>query len=109
MFIFRSMGSKCVPFLAKVIPIFLREMHRCEEPLREAFFQELCAIVSIVNEKIRPFLNSIFALVKEFWRQDDPGALPGVGAATATTSTQLKVILTLCEEIAKSLPQEFKR
>jgi phosphatidylinositol kinase/protein kinase (PI-3 family) len=70
MFIFRSLGLKCVHFLPQIIPPFLQEMRHCEESLRENFFHQLANLVSIVKQHCRPYLNNIFDLMLEFWDQD---------------------------------------
>ena len=41
MFIFRSLGLKCVPFLPHILPHFLYVMRHGEESLRDVLFQQV--------------------------------------------------------------------
>jgi len=89
-FIFRSLGLKCVPFLPQIVPAFLRVASVCERGLRENIFQHIGALVSIVKQHIRRFLPGIFALINAFW------------------SHCLEHILSLIEEISTALKDEFQ-
>ena len=93
MFIFRSLGLKCVPFLPQIIPPFLREMRTCEDSLREAFLQHICSIVTIVKHHIRPYLEAIFQVCMDYW---------------SPSNGLLGYILTLIEELVLALGEEFK-
>ena len=88
-FIFRSLGLKCVPFLPHIVPAFLRVASVCERGLRESIFQHLAALVAIVKQHIRRFLPGIFALINAFWGHS------------------LEHILCLVEEISEALKDEF--
>jgi FKBP12-rapamycin complex-associated protein len=45
MFIFNSLGMKCVPFLPQLIPPFLNVMRTHEDSLRESLFNQLGVLV----------------------------------------------------------------
>lgn len=92
MFIFKSLGTKCIPFLPQIVPPFVLALRNCDDTLSEPLFQQLAILVSIVKQHIRSYLPEIFLLVHEHWKD---GAL-------------LTQILRLLEEISKSLPDEFK-
>ncbi|KAL0486430.1 phosphatidylinositol kinase-related protein kinase TOR [Acrasis kona] len=93
MFIFTSLGMKCVPFLPQVMPPFLNLIRHCEINKRRSLFQQLSEVVSIVKQHIRGYLDEIFLLVQDFWNSDD--------------SLKLQIIL-LEEEICMALNEEFK-
>eukprot|EP00494_Astrolonche_serrata_P029578 UN29845 len=57
MYIFKSMGIKCIPFLPQIIPSFLASMKSCEPSQREALFKQLIKLVSIVKNHIRNFFK----------------------------------------------------
>jgi FKBP12-rapamycin complex-associated protein len=92
MFIFRSLGMKCVPFLPHIIPHFLFAMRRGEDSLRDSLFQQLSSLVSLVKSHIRNYLDGIFELIHQFWFD----------------SSLLPQILSLIEEISLALKDEFK-
>jgi len=93
MFIFRSLGMKCTPYLPQIMPPFLREMRTCEDSIREAFLQHICSIVSIVKHHIRPYLEAIFQVCMDYW---------------SPTNGLLGSILTLVEELCLALGDDFK-
>ena len=82
MFIFKSLGMRCVPFLSQILPPFFHIMRHCEYGLRESLFQQLAHLVGIVKQHIQPFLSEIFDLIQEYWE------------------TNQDQILSLVEEIA---------
>eukprot|EP00158_Paraphelidium_tribonemae_P009901 Partr_v1_DN28994_c0_g1_i3_m24719 putative Phosphatidylinositol 3-kinase len=93
MYMFKTLGLKCVPFLPKVVPALLSMLRSCPAGMLEFHFQHLGTLVSIVKQHIRNFLKDIFALIKEHW----------------SSNPQLLVtILSLVESIAKALDTEFK-
>lgn len=92
MFIVKSLGLKCVPYLPQILPPFLNVVRHCEASMRESLFQQLGVLVSIVRQHIRGDLDQIFQLIKDFW--DDHGV-------------QLQ-ILSLVEGISLALKDEFK-
>eukprot|EP00003_Mantamonas_plastica_P010783 TRINITY_DN2025_c0_g1_i1.p1 TRINITY_DN2025_c0_g1~~TRINITY_DN2025_c0_g1_i1.p1 ORF type:complete len:2240 (+),score=782.23 TRINITY_DN2025_c0_g1_i1:702-7421(+) len=91
MYIFQSLGMKCVPFLPQIMPAFLGVMRSCDDGFREFLFQQLGKLVSIVKQHIRGYLDDIFALVQKYWH-----------------SSLLIHIIVLVEEISNALKDEFK-
>ena len=87
--IFRSLGLQCAPFLPSIIPQVLTVMRTCELDLRRMLFQQQSIVVAVVKQHIRPYLDDIFLVIKEFWHQN------------------LEQILTLIEEINLALKDEF--
>ena len=87
--IFRSLGLQCAPFLPSILPQVLSVMRTCENDLRRMLFQQQSIIVAVVKQHIRPYLDGIFELIKEFWHEN------------------LEQILTLIEEINLALKDEF--
>ncbi|KAG5519205.1 hypothetical protein PMAC_002293 [Pneumocystis sp. 'macacae'] len=93
MYIFKTLGLKCVPFLPQIIPGFLSVMQTCLSGLLEFYFQQLSILVSIVKQHIRNFLNDIFKLIYDYWNSN---------------STLQITILSLVQSIVKALEGEFK-
>ncbi|CCJ30549.1 unnamed protein product [Pneumocystis jirovecii] len=93
MYIFKTLGLKCVPFLPQIIPGFLSVMQTCLSGLLEFYFQQLSILVSIVKQHIRNFLNDIFKLIYDYWNSN---------------STLQITILSLVESIVRALEGEFK-
>ncbi|CDK26792.1 unnamed protein product [Kuraishia capsulata CBS 1993] len=92
MHIFKTLGTKCVPFLKQVIPGFARVARTCPLSMLEIYFQQLSDLVKIVRLHIRNYLSDIFALIEEFFH------LPMVQVT----------IIGLIEQISKALDGEFK-
>ncbi|XP_058788970.1 serine/threonine-protein kinase mTOR isoform X2 [Phymastichus coffea] len=92
-FIFKSLGIKCVPYIAQVMPSFLNVLRSADVSFREYLFQQLAILIAIVKQHIRNYLDDIFALVQEFW--------------TCNSPLQVTLIL-LVEHIAVALGSEFK-
>ncbi|XP_063292058.1 serine/threonine-protein kinase mTOR [Pelobates fuscus] len=108
-FTFKSMGLKCVQFLQQVMPIFLNAIRLCDNTIREShqpspqkrtglmspqfMFQQLGMLVSFVRSHIRPYMEEIFALIKDYWTMNNP--------------IQSTIIL-LIEQIVLALGGEFK-
>lgn len=111
MFIFKSLGVKCIPFLPQIMPPFLQVMRTtsdndflkvsCWRPVVQLshlinffyqfLFKQLGQLVAIVKQHVRDFLDDIFVLIKEYWN----GPL-------------LDQIVGLVEEISMALNDEFK-
>ncbi|KFO31595.1 Serine/threonine-protein kinase mTOR [Fukomys damarensis] len=92
-FIFKSLGLKCVQFLPQVMPTFLNVIRVCDVAIREFLFQQLGMLVSFVKSHIRPYMDEIVTLMREFW--------------VMNTSIQSTIIL-LIEQIVVALGGEFK-
>ncbi|XP_056399106.1 serine/threonine-protein kinase mTOR isoform X3 [Hyla sarda] len=101
-FIFKSLGLKCVQFLPQVMPTFLSVIRLCDANVREKrtglmspqfMFQQLGMLVSFVRSHIRPYMDEIFALIRDYWTMNNP--------------IQSTIIL-LIEQIVMALGGEFK-
>ncbi|KAG9481906.1 hypothetical protein GDO78_010897 [Eleutherodactylus coqui] len=107
-FIFKSLGLKCVQFLPQVMPTFLSVIRLCDSNVREShqpspqrtglmspqfMFQQLGMLVSFVRSHIRPYMDEIFALIRDYWTMNNP--------------IQSTIIL-LIEQIVLALGGEFK-
>jgi phosphatidylinositol kinase/protein kinase (PI-3 family) len=53
MFIFKSLGLKCIPFLPQIMPPFLQCMRTKESTLLKFLFKQLGLLVAIVKQHIR--------------------------------------------------------
>jgi FKBP12-rapamycin complex-associated protein len=93
MYIFKTLGMKCVSFLPQIIPTFLSVMRSSPAGMLDFYFQQLSFLVSIVKQHIRNYLVDIFALIRDFWNP---------------TSSLQTTILSLVEAIATELGDEFK-
>lgn len=93
MYIFKTLGLKCVPFLPQIMPPFLNMMRSCPVGILEFHFQQLGLLVTIVKQHIRNYLTDIFNLIQEFWNQN-----PNIQIT----------IITLVEAIAQALDGEFE-
>ncbi|KAK9241824.1 armadillo-type protein [Lipomyces tetrasporus] len=93
MYIFKTLGLKCVPFLNQIMRSFLAVMRTCSHSILDFYFQQLGILVTIVKQHIRNFLPDIFVLVRDFFRQ--------------LSSLQV-TILTLVESVSRALEGDFK-
>ncbi|XP_015036537.2 serine/threonine-protein kinase Tor isoform X1 [Drosophila pseudoobscura] len=92
-FIFQSLGIKCVPYLAQVLPNLLDNVRTADNNLREFLFQQLAILVAFVKLHIISYMSDIFKLIKEFW----------------TINTPLQsTLINLIEQIAVALGCEFR-
>uniref|UniRef100_A0A4W3GLM4 Serine/threonine-protein kinase TOR n=1 Tax=Callorhinchus milii TaxID=7868 RepID=A0A4W3GLM4_CALMI len=92
-FIFKSLGLKCVQFLPQVMPTFLNVIRVCDANTREFLFQQLGMLVSFVKIHIRPYMDDIFSLIKEYWTLNNP---------------MQNTIILVIEQIVVALGGEFK-
>lgn len=92
--IFKTLGLKCVPFLTQIIPSFVIVIHNAPPNRLEAYFNQLAILVSIVRQHIRPFVDKLLLVIREYW-----------GVSTAIQAT----VLSLIEAMSRSLGNEFKR
>ncbi|WPK25591.1 hypothetical protein PUMCH_002911 [Australozyma saopauloensis] len=93
MYIFQTMGMRCVPFLLQIIPGLLKVMGSCKMVHLKFLLQQLGALVSIVKQHIRPFMTEILQLIMSFHNPAAPIK---------------KTVILLIESIAKALEGEFK-
>ncbi|KAJ1521597.1 hypothetical protein ONE63_003248 [Megalurothrips usitatus] len=92
-FIFKSLGIKCVPYIAQVMPSFLNVIRSADVSFKEFLFQQLAVLIAIVKQHIRNYLDDIFVLIREFWTTNSP--LQGT-------------LILLVKQIALALGSEFK-
>lgn len=90
MFIIKSLGLKCVPFLQQIVPPLLQVAKKCESGLREFVFQQIRVLVSVVRQHMRPYLPQIFSMLAAHWAEN------------------LEQILSLVMELSVVLKDEFK-
>ncbi|KAL5787993.1 hypothetical protein ACOSP7_004942 [Xanthoceras sorbifolium] len=100
MFIFKSMGLGCVPYLPKVLPDLFHTVRTCDDYLKDYITWKLGTLVSIVRQHIRKYLPELFSLISELWSSF---SLP----ATNRTSRGLPV-LHLVEQLCLALNDEFR-
>ncbi len=91
--IFKTLGLKCVPFLGQIIPCFVTVIRSAPATRLELYFNQLAILVTIVGQHVRPYIDQLHDIIKEFW------------------STNLQVqatVLSLVEALSKSLNGEFR-
>ncbi|CAK9439599.1 uncharacterized protein LODBEIA_P36990 [Lodderomyces beijingensis] len=95
MYIFQTIGLRCVSFLPQIIPGIINVMHTCQQNMLKFYFQQLGYIIVIVKQHIRPYLEEIFKAIKEFFH----------------INSQLHIqvtIINVIQSISKALEGEFK-
>lgn len=93
MFIFKSLGLGCVPYLRRVVPYMILTVRTCSpSTLREALLKQLATLSLIAREHLRPYIADIFDVVEQFW-----------------STRHLATILSLVSKIAVGVPDEFRR
>lgn len=93
MYIFKTLGLKCVPFLPQIMPAMLAMMKTCPSGMLEFYFQQLGLLVTIVKQHIRGFIPDLIQIIQEHWNLS-------VNIQTTT--------LTLVESLAIALEGEFR-
>lgn len=93
MYIFQTMGLRCVPFLQQIIPGLLKVMSLCQPAYLKFYLQQLGALISIVKQHIRPYMPEIIQLIQSY---------------QALATPIKKTIILLVESISKALEGEFK-
>nr|XP_043617793.1 serine/threonine-protein kinase TOR isoform X2 [Erigeron canadensis] len=101
MFIFKSMGLGCVPYLPKVLPDFFYTIRTCEDSLKEFITWKLGTLVSIVRQHIRKYLPELLSLISELWSSF---SLPA-----SNRPIHGPPILHLVEQLCLALNDEFRR
>ena len=93
MFIFKSLGVGCVPYLRRVVPPMIQAVRTCSNAtLREALLKQLAILSLIAREHLRPYISDVLDVVEQFWG-----------------SRHLATILSLISKIAVGVPDEFRR
>ncbi|KAL1564547.1 non-specific serine/threonine protein kinase [Salvia divinorum] len=101
MFIFKSMGLGCVPYLPKVLPDLLHTVRTCDDFLKEYITWKLGTLVSVVRQHIRKYLPDLFCLISELWSSSF--AFPPSNRPVHGTP-----ILHLLEQLCLALNDEFR-
>ncbi|CAO1620752.1 unnamed protein product [Jaminaea pallidilutea] len=96
MYMFKTQGMKCVPFLPQIIPAFLNVIRACNTSLAEFYWQQLGILINIIKQHARNYLKDIFQLVHEQWH-----------TTTNVHIIQLTIV-SVVEAVAKALEGEFK-
>ncbi|KAK9677349.1 hypothetical protein RND81_11G138000 [Saponaria officinalis] len=99
-FIFKSMGLGCVPYLQKVLPDLFQIVRTCDDILKEFITWKLGTLVSIVRQHIRKYLSELLALISELWTSF---SLPPVNR-----SGRGLPVLHLVEQLCVALNDEFR-
>ncbi|XP_038982976.1 serine/threonine-protein kinase TOR isoform X2 [Phoenix dactylifera] len=101
MFIFKSMGLGCVPYLPKVLPDLFHAVRTCEDGLKEYITWKLGTLVSIVRQHIRKYLPELLSLISELWSSSF--SLPATNRSVLGSP-----ILHLVEQLCLALNDEFR-
>lgn len=101
MFIFKSMGLGCVPYLPKVLPDLLHTVRTCDDFLKEYITWKLGTLVSIVRQHIRKYLPDLFSLISELWS-------PSFTLPASNRPVHGSPILHLLEQLCLALNDEFR-
>lgn len=91
--IFSTLGLRCVLFLKQIIPSVVNVMRTCPQLMLEFYFKQLGYLIVIVKQHIRPFLDQVLGVVKEFFVK-----LPELQPT----------IILMVELLLKALDGEFK-
>ncbi|KAI3919103.1 hypothetical protein MKW98_016656 [Papaver atlanticum] len=100
MFIFKSMGLGCVPYLPKVLPDLFHTVRTCEDGLKEFITWKLGTLVSIVRQHIRKYLPELLSLISELWSS--------FSSSTSNRPLHGSPVLHLVEQLCLSLNDEFR-
>ncbi|VFQ96023.1 unnamed protein product [Cuscuta campestris] len=101
MFIFKSMGLGCVPYLPKVLPELFNIVRTCEDGLKEFITWKLGTLVSIVRQHVRKHLPDMLSLISELWSS--------FCSSSANRSVHISAILHLVEQLCLALNDEFRK
>ncbi|KAL3814338.1 hypothetical protein ACJIZ3_015606 [Penstemon smallii] len=99
-FIFKSMGLGCVPYLPKVLPDLFHTVRMCDDGLKDYITWKLGTLVSIVRQHTRKYLPALFSLISELWSSF---SLPAVSRPVHGYP-----ILHLLEQLCLALNDEFR-
>ncbi|WOH04828.1 hypothetical protein DCAR_0624240 [Daucus carota subsp. sativus] len=99
-FIFKSMGLGCIPYLPKVLPDLLQTVRTCEDGLKDYITWKLGTLVSVVRQHIRKYLPELLSLISELWSSF---SLPAANRPVHGYPT-----LHLVEQLCLALNDEFR-
>ncbi|KAM1457733.1 hypothetical protein ACFX13_035729 [Malus domestica] len=100
MFIFKSMGLGCVPYLPKVLPDFFHIVRTCDDALKDFITWKLGTLVSIVRQHIGKYLHELLVLISELW---STFSFPTAGRPQLGYP-----VLHLVEQLCLALNDEFR-
>ncbi|KAK9941754.1 hypothetical protein M0R45_007448 [Rubus argutus] len=100
MFIFKSMGLGCVPYLPKVLPDLFHIVRTCDDALKDFITWKLGTLVSIVRQHIRKYLHDLQILISELW---STFSFPAAGRPQLGYP-----VLHLVEQLCLALNDEFR-
>ncbi|KAI3962253.1 hypothetical protein MKX01_030803, partial [Papaver californicum] len=100
MFIFKSMGLGCVPYLPKVLPDLFHTVRTCEDGLKEFITWKLGTLVSIVRQHIHKYLPELLSLISELWSS--------FSLSASNRPVHGSPVLHLVEQLCLSLNDEFR-
>ncbi|KAI4295808.1 hypothetical protein L6164_035812 [Bauhinia variegata] len=100
MYIFKTMGLGCVPYLSKVLPDLFHTVRTCEDNLKDVITWKLGTLVSIVRQHIRKYLPELLSLISELWSSF---TLPAPSRPTLGYP-----VLHLVEQLCLALNDEFR-
>eukprot|EP00835_Amoeboradix_gromovi_P000423 NODE_15_length_42055_cov_0.634117.p1 type:complete len:2332 gc:universal NODE_15_length_42055_cov_0.634117:8372-15367(+) len=91
LYMFKTLGLKCVVYLNQIMPLFLNIVGNCSSSLLEFYLQQLGLLIKIVKQHIRPFLVDLFNLIDSL------------------SGNHIQIVyLSLLENISYALDGEFK-
>ncbi|CAL2279479.1 unnamed protein product [Prunus armeniaca] len=100
MFIFKSMGLGCVPYLPKVLPDLFHLVRTCDDALKDFITWKLGTLVSIVRQHVRKYLHELLILISELW---STFSFPAAGRPQHGYP-----VLHLVEQLCLALNDEFR-
>lgn len=100
MFIFKSMGLGCVPYLPKVLPDLFHIVRTCDDALKDFITWKLGILVSIVRQHVRKYLQELLILISELW---STFSFPAAGRPQLGYP-----VLHLVEQLCLALNDEFR-
>ncbi|XP_020086675.1 serine/threonine-protein kinase TOR isoform X1 [Ananas comosus] len=102
LFIFKSMGLGCVPYLPKVLPDLFNAVRMCEDGgLKEFITWKLGTLVSIVRQHIRKYLPELLRLISDLWSSS-------FGLPATSRQVPGSPVLHLVEQLCLALNDEFR-
>ncbi|CAI0401157.1 unnamed protein product [Linum tenue] len=101
MFIFKSMGLGCVPYLPKVLPDLFHTVRTCDDSLKDFITWKLGTLVSIVRQHIRKYLPELLSLISELWSS--------FGLPATNRPARGFPVLHLVEQLCLALNDEFRK
>ena len=91
--IFKTLGLKCIPYLAQIIPCFVAVIHATPFQRIDPYFNQLALLVGVVRIHIRNYVVPLIRLIEDFWTSNGPVQ---------------HTLLMLLEALSRALDNEFK-